>query len=222
MMANRSKQEIQRMIEASRKFQVSKQNREELQWTIAEMKEIVQRERTIRQQAQLAAEQALAAAKEAQKVILQLEQELDSKDQQLEQERAARQAELAVQKAANAAKTADDQLKCSPLKAEKGESAKTMPKCEADESETEDAMCSPSHSVTTTVEDKSSPVKRPRECIETPTASKKPRGPNKNRVKTSPSEASKPKMSLEEARKAAQEEIEKRVEERAKQLLSKK
>jgi uncharacterized protein (UPF0305 family) len=71
-------------------------------WTIAEMKDVINQERTIRQQAQVAAEQALTAAKEAQKVILQLEKELDEKDQQLQQERTDRkQAELASKKAAN-------------------------------------------------------------------------------------------------------------------------
>lgn len=74
------------------------------------------------------------------------------------------------------------------------------------------------------LEDKSSPAKRPRECTETQSspASKKPRGPNKDRIRASQGEVRKQKMSLEEARKAAQEEIEKRVEERAKQLSSKK
>ncbi|KAG1703363.1 hypothetical protein DVH05_008271 [Phytophthora capsici] len=73
--------------------------RQQSQWTIAEMKAIILREREIRQQAQLAAEQALAAAKEAKKVILQLEEELDTKDHQLQQERASRKkAELAAQK----------------------------------------------------------------------------------------------------------------------------
>ncbi|KAG6623280.1 guanylate-binding protein [Phytophthora cinnamomi] len=188
--------------------------------------EIIQRERKIRQQAQLAAEQALTAAKEAQKAILQLEHELDSKGQQLEQERMAReQAELhvAAQKAINASRTANTLNKSSPVKAEKGECVETMPKREVHELKTEDPMHSP-REVTATVEDKSSLVKRPRDSSETqsPAASKKPRDPNKNRVRACQGKASKHKMSLKEARKAAQDEIEKRMEQRAKQLSSRK
>lgn len=99
-----------------------KQEQQELKWSIAEMEKIIHRERTVRQQAQLAAEQALTAAKEAQKVILQLEQELDSKDQQLHQERTVRmQVELAAQKADRAVIEAT-QHQSSPVTKEERES----------------------------------------------------------------------------------------------------
>lgn len=117
MFANRSKRDIQLVTDAGRKVRVKQFEEEGSQRSIAEMKEIIERERTARQQAQLAAEQALTAAKEAQKVILELEQELESKDQQLEQERTAReQAELAAQRAASAAEEAVDQHKASPCR----------------------------------------------------------------------------------------------------------
>ncbi|KAJ8561631.1 hypothetical protein ON010_g8052 [Phytophthora cinnamomi] len=223
MIASRSKRDVRHTAEVAGRVQMNPVDEEE-QLTIAEMKEIIQRERKIRQQAQLAAEQALTAAKEAQKAILQLEHELDSKGQQLEQERMAReQAELhvAAQKAINASRTANTLNKSSPVKAEKGECVETMPKREVHELKTEDPMHSP-REVTATVEDKSSLVKRPRDSSETqsPAASKKPRDPNKNRVRACQGKASKHKMSLKEARKAAQDEIEKRMEQRAKQLSS--
>ncbi|KAF1793628.1 hypothetical protein GQ600_19184 [Phytophthora cactorum] len=106
------------------------------------MEEIIRRERAVRQQAQLAAEQALKAAKEAQKMILQLEEELDTKDQQLQQERAARQqAELAAQKAAQSAVRVvleDVQDETITTIRETSEKQKSQSKCNAMVPKTED------------------------------------------------------------------------------------
>ncbi|GMF61898.1 unnamed protein product [Phytophthora fragariaefolia] len=173
-----------------------------------------------RKQADAAAQKA---AKECQVAVLKLEKELDRKSQQLEKERTAReQAENAARKAVETTGSKDAPQSA---KADSDKCSEARPKRETEELNVDDAVHSTSRAVSPNeITEKSSPLKRPHESTEaqSPKASKKPRGPGKARLKTAQAEGSKHKMSLQQARKTAQEEIEMRVEQRAKQLSSKK
>ncbi|KAG2839366.1 hypothetical protein PC118_g3453 [Phytophthora cactorum] len=196
------------------------QGRQEATWTQAEMEEIIRRERAVRQQAQLAAEQALKAAKEAQKMILQLEEELDTKDQQLQQERAARQqAELAAQKAAQSAVRVvleDVQDETITTIRETSEKQKSQSKCNAMVPKTEDeaALGAPIDASA------SAKLPQPKRAREEVTKTQSPSTTKKLKVEEKPSQdkTSQKKMSLAEARKAARGEVERRAQERAKAL----
>ncbi|KAG7391780.1 hypothetical protein PHYPSEUDO_003400 [Phytophthora pseudosyringae] len=233
-------------------------------WTAAEMEQMIRRERAVRQQAQLAAEQALTAAKEAQKIILQLEEELDTKDLQLRQERAAReQAEVAAQKARKSAVHAAleaTQDKSSEVTKKGCEQQEPRLKSDVDDPKTEDGTEDDLHAIgnattaASATENVMTPqLKRPREDaqVQTPSVSKKPRGPDKVKENASQDEASrnvktpqqtpyvskKPrgpdkvkenasphekKMPLAEARRAAQQEVKKRIQERADEIEARK
>ncbi|KAL3673890.1 hypothetical protein V7S43_001577 [Phytophthora oleae] len=196
------------------------QERQEPKWTIAEMKAMVLREREIRQQAQLAAEQALTAAKEAKKMILQLEEELDTKDQQLQQERASRkQAELTAQELSKsvAANGILSQPRVATTKRE--ERDKSQLKSKLGDYKTDDEALGEDAATAA-----ASQSKRPHEATKSQpfTVSKKRREPGTVTFKETPEGNSRKKMSLAEARKAARQEVEKRIEERANAIESKK
>ncbi|ETO72767.1 hypothetical protein F444_11221 [Phytophthora nicotianae P1976] len=180
------------------------QERQESTWTLTQVEEIIRRERAVRQQAQLAAEQALKAAKEAQKVILQLEEELDIKEKLLQQERAARQqAELAAQKAAIRAVVEDTTDKTIAV------------------IRTEEKSLLKSNAVVRKREDEADSAKLPQPKRAREIAKEQSASPTKKlKVKEkSPQDKTSPKkMSLAEARKAAREEVERRAQQRAKAL----
>ncbi|KAF4143612.1 hypothetical protein GN958_ATG07345, partial [Phytophthora infestans] len=185
---------------------VRRQGQQPRTWTQTEMEEIIRQERAVRQQAQLAAEQTLQAAKEAQKMILQLEDELDSKDKQLQQERAARQkAELHVAAQIAAKAVAEDtHEKATALISKRRKGEHPQPKSNAVISKSEGEApyaAKPPH------------AKRARENTEK-------QSPKRLKVeeKTSQNKTCQKKMSLAEVRKAARDEVEKRAQERAKAL----
>ncbi|KUF89581.1 hypothetical protein AM588_10002278 [Phytophthora nicotianae] len=160
------------------------------------------------------AEELKRQLEEMKYTIAQKERERISMELQVQQEQASReQAELAAQQAANAAEVAAraaieaSRHQPPPVPAETEEIGRKRPlaRSGSEDVEMEDVSHSRPRSSRTAAA-KSSPV------------AKKPRGPSKTRA----TRGGKQKMSLAEARKAAQEEVEKRIQERAKLLSSKK
>ncbi|KAH7481889.1 hypothetical protein KRP22_011148 [Phytophthora ramorum] len=158
------------------------------------------------------AEELKRQLEEMKYTIAQKEQERVSMELQVQQEQASReQAELAAQQAANAAEVAARaaieasrrQPAPTPVKTDEIGRKRPVPRSWSGDVEMEDV----SHS---------RPRTPTRAAAAKPSPAKKPRGPTKARA------GGKQKMSLAEARKAAQEEVEKRVQERAKLLASKK
>ncbi|KAG7391779.1 hypothetical protein PHYPSEUDO_003399 [Phytophthora pseudosyringae] len=150
-------------------------------------------------------------------MIAQKEQERLSMELQVQHEQASReQAEFAAQQAANAAEVAAraaieasrQQPPPPPAKTEEIGRKRPLARSGSEDVEMEDVSHSRSRAAGRAAAAKPSPV------------AKKPRGPSKARATAA--RGGKQKMSLAEARKAAQEEVEKRIQERAKLLSSKK
>ncbi|KAG3199883.1 hypothetical protein PC128_g4993 [Phytophthora cactorum] len=200
--AARLKQELEEMKRKA--VEVETQKRQlEVQVTTSEAKKRDEAEELKRQ------------LEEMKYTIAQKERERVSMELQVQQEQASReQAELAAQQAANAAEVAAraaieaSRHQPPPAPAETEEIGRKRPlgRSGSEDVEMEDVSHSRSRTGRAAAA-KPSPV------------AKKPRGPNKARATT---KGGKQKMSLAEARKAAQEEVEKRIQERTKLLSSKK
>ncbi|KAJ8576752.1 hypothetical protein ON010_g2458 [Phytophthora cinnamomi] len=165
------------------------------------------------------AEELKRQLEEMKYAIAQKEQERVSMELQVQQEQASReQAELAAHQAANAAEVAaraaieasrrQPPPAPAPTKTEEIGRKRPLARSGSDDVEMEDV----SHSRPRT------PV---RAAAKPSPVAKKPRGPNKARGAHAKA-GGKQKMSLAEARKAAQEEVEKRIQERAKLLSASK
>ncbi|TDH65057.1 hypothetical protein CCR75_000256 [Bremia lactucae] len=148
-------------------------------------------------------------------MIAQKEQERASMLQQIQREQASReQAEIAAQQAANAAEVAAraaisvSRYQQQPIETKEIGRKRPVTRSRSEDIEMEDASHSRLRTAGRAAAAKPSPV------------AKKPRGPNKAKIINT--QGNKRKMSLAEARKAAQEEVAKRVQERATLLSSKK
>ncbi|EEY65543.1 uncharacterized protein PITG_03039 [Phytophthora infestans T30-4] len=200
--AARLKQELEEMKRKAAEVETQKRQLE-VQVTTSEAKKRGEAEELKRQ------------LEEMKYTIAQKERERVSMEMQVQQEQASReQAELAAQQAANAAEVAAraaieaSRHQPPPAPAETEEIGRKRPlgRSGSEDVEMEDVSHSRSRTGRAAAA-KPSPV------------AKKPRGPNKARASA---RGGKQKMSLAEARKAAQEEVEKRIQERAKLLSSKK
>ncbi|KAE9009383.1 hypothetical protein PR003_g15951 [Phytophthora rubi] len=164
------------------------------------------------------AEELKRQLEEMKYAIAQKEQERVRMELQVQQEQASReQAELAAQQAANAAEVA--------ARAAIEASRRQPPPAPAPVKTEEIGRKRPLASGSDDVEMEDVSHSRPRTSVRAAAAkpspvAKKPRGPNKARA--AHAKAGKQKMTLAEARKAAQEEVEKRIQERAKLLSASK
>ncbi|CAH0513941.1 unnamed protein product [Peronospora belbahrii] len=163
------------------------------------------------------AEELKRQLEEMKYTIAQKEQERASMELQIQREQASREhAEIAAYQAAKAAEVAAraaieagrHQGSATLAKTEETGRKRPLPISASDDVEMEDASHMRTRTAGHDAAADSSPV------------AKKPRGPNKARSIRTP--GSKQKMSLAEARKAAQEEVEKRIQERAKLLSASK
>ncbi|CAI5733623.1 unnamed protein product [Hyaloperonospora brassicae] len=228
MERQKQEEQLQSIEKSRRETRVKEEEKARLQLELDEMKhkaaEVESQKRELEAQVTSEAkkkdeaEELRQQLEEMKRTIAQKEQERVSMELQIQQEKASReQAEFAAQQAANAAEVAAraaieaGRRQPAPALANTEETGRKRPfaSSESDDVEMEDVSPSRLRTAGRAATSKSSP------------AAKKPRGPNKARS-AAHAKGGKQKMSLAEARKAAQEEVEKRIQDRAKLLSSSK